>query len=419
MFLFGALLLPAACACNGGGEEGPGYTYKVETMPEWQEGYLDIHHINTGRGNCCFMILPDGTTMLIDIGDEGAQRDVSQDIPDAKPNDSRNPAAWVADYIKYFTRPLGTGGTLDYALMSHFHVDHIGGEVSTAISQNGKSYKLSGITELANLIDIGLLVDRGYPDYDYYPSRSAMLAGNRLTLSNYLKYIDERDAAGQKTEMFKVGSNEQFVLKRSPRDYPDFEIRNVCGNGQVWTGSGSTSRTVYASSSFKQDTGENSASCGIVLTYGKFNYCNCSDIQGENNAGGAVDMETAVSAILDPCEVVLCNHHAFTDAMHDNFIKAVQPDVFVIPVCGIRQPTEPVMERMLDTSLYPGDRMIFATGRMADNDAELGEYADDIRTTGHIVIRVYEGGREYQVFVLSDTTTAYQIVSKTDIMQAD
>lgn len=27
-----------------------------EQLPKWEKGYLDIHHINTGRGNCTFLI---------------------------------------------------------------------------------------------------------------------------------------------------------------------------------------------------------------------------------------------------------------------------------------------------------------------------------------------------------------------------
>ena len=120
----------------------------------------------------------------------------------------------------------------------------------------GKSYKLSGITELANLLDIDLLVDRGYPLYNYYPDNTAMITENKNTLPNYSKFIEERDKLGQKTEMFEVGSNTQFVLKNNPRAYPDFEIRNVCGNGMVWTGSGNSTKIVYPSNSFKAG-GEN------------------------------------------------------------------------------------------------------------------------------------------------------------------
>ena len=43
-----------------------------EQLPSWQKGYLDIHHISTGRGDCTLMILPDGTTMMVDAGDLGS-----------------------------------------------------------------------------------------------------------------------------------------------------------------------------------------------------------------------------------------------------------------------------------------------------------------------------------------------------------
>ena len=42
-----------------------------ERLPGWTAGTLDIHHVNTGRGNATFFLLPDGTTLLIDAGDGG------------------------------------------------------------------------------------------------------------------------------------------------------------------------------------------------------------------------------------------------------------------------------------------------------------------------------------------------------------
>ncbi|MBQ5691486.1 MAG: hypothetical protein IIV24_08330, partial [Alistipes sp.] len=45
---------------------------KVGTvLPSWSEGCLDIHFINSARGECCFYILPDGTTLLVDAGEVG------------------------------------------------------------------------------------------------------------------------------------------------------------------------------------------------------------------------------------------------------------------------------------------------------------------------------------------------------------
>ena len=35
-------------------------------LPAWEEGYMDIHFINTGRGESVYHIFPDGTTLLMD-----------------------------------------------------------------------------------------------------------------------------------------------------------------------------------------------------------------------------------------------------------------------------------------------------------------------------------------------------------------
>ena len=40
-----------------------------DVLPKWQDGYMDIHHINTGMGDCTFFVFPDGTTMLFDAGE--------------------------------------------------------------------------------------------------------------------------------------------------------------------------------------------------------------------------------------------------------------------------------------------------------------------------------------------------------------
>ena len=69
-----------------------------QPLPVWQEGYLDIHQINTGRGNSAFLILPDGTTALIDAGelDPTDPRTMSPRNTPAKPNGDRHAGEWIA-----------------------------------------------------------------------------------------------------------------------------------------------------------------------------------------------------------------------------------------------------------------------------------------------------------------------------------
>lgn len=72
-FTFGFLALGGtALLCRGvsAGEMG-------ESLPLWSPGELDIHHIDTGRGNAASLIGPDGTTLLIDCGASNDGLDVS------------------------------------------------------------------------------------------------------------------------------------------------------------------------------------------------------------------------------------------------------------------------------------------------------------------------------------------------------
>lgn len=116
-----------------------------KTLPLWEEGFLDIHHINTGCGECAFCILPDGTTLLIDAG--GRISDSVRKVSIC-PNDSLPPGIWIAHYIaQHF--PQGKVQQIDYFLSTHFHADH-----------------LEAFEDVAKLIPIDKIIDRDYPTYN-------------------------------------------------------------------------------------------------------------------------------------------------------------------------------------------------------------------------------------------------------------
>src|SRR5690625_4621360 len=139
-----------------------------DPLPRWSEGHLDIHHISTGRGDAAFLILPDGTTLLIDAGDNSMRDHLERFqlmMMDHKPDNSRQPAEWIARYIQ--RRLSGRREPrIDYALITHFHSDHMGGLYPGVKSSSRGSWKISGITEIAEHLHIGKLLDRGWPDYN-------------------------------------------------------------------------------------------------------------------------------------------------------------------------------------------------------------------------------------------------------------
>lgn len=92
-----------------------------EPLPKWTDGCLDIHFINSGRGECAFYILPDGTTLLVDAG-EVVVTDGTE-VPQ-KPDAATRPYIVDAKYIRHFL-PEGSSA-IDWCAPSHFHIDHIG-----------------------------------------------------------------------------------------------------------------------------------------------------------------------------------------------------------------------------------------------------------------------------------------------------
>ena len=397
------LLSSAISGCNRVEPLPDGPSIEKAYVEDWQEGYLDIHQISTGRGNVAWMIMPDGTTMLVDMGDLGTDN-YQQEIMNPRPSASKSPAEWVAQYIENFSKPLEKGTKTDYAFITHFHGDHIGSFDNTAISRPGMAYKLHGITHLAELVDIDKIVDRGWPDYNY-PSAEQVSSFNG-GLGNYTSFMKLRNDNGKTNEQFVVGSDTQFPLKYDPDSYPEFSVRNVAGNLDVWTGTGTgTSHMSFST------TDENEFSCAIRISYGDFSWYTGGDIKSSLT-------EDAVAKACGPTDVVVCNHHAYKDAMHNSFVRQMQAKAYVIPVWDYYHPEAEPLRWMLSTDLYPGDRMVFAAGLVENNRIRLGENGEKIKPAGHIMVRVYEGGDTWQVFVLNDSGTDYEIIYKTDILQS-
>jgi beta-lactamase superfamily II metal-dependent hydrolase len=377
----------------------PDVTNETKTFSKWKEGWLDIHHICTGRGNSTFIICPDGTTMLIDAGDNNYKGSIMSAVP----NENKSPGEWISDYIRRFSQPLKNEKTsLDYAFLTHFHSDHIGRNRNDVPRPHG--YALSGISMVAEQMDIKKIVDRGYPNYDF-PSQKAVINEN---VDNYIKFVKYRQQE-KKTiiEGFEAGSKKQFVLQNKPEKYPDFNIRNIYVNGEVWTGEGTNTKVIHPASA---NPDENMCSGVIKLTYGSFSYYSGGDSIGAIGR----DVETHIADRVGPVDAMIMNHHAQRDATNSYFLGKLSPRVMVIPVWHFEHPHPETLARMTDKTIYPGDRDIFVTGMFKGLSDNLGEAVNVIKPYGHIVIRVYAKGKKYQVFVLNAESEKFEVKYVTD-----
>ncbi len=378
-----------------------------EVVPAWSEGTLDIHHINTGKGNATFFLLPDGTNMLVDAGAAG--RDDARGVP-PKPDASRKPGEWIARYIRQMLGAAGREAVLDYAVMTHFHDDHMGRVAADSKNSSSGTYKLSGITEVGELLPIRRILDRGWPGYDFpYPVRDAMVQNYRA----FLKWQVEKK--GMKVERFEVGRNDQLVLLGARAKYPNFEIRNVVGNTIVWTGVGNNTRQNwpdFAGLKPEQMPGENPLSLGFRLSYGKFDYGSFGDIPGVVPDGGGPwqDMETPVARAVGPVEALLLDHHGNRDSTNAFLLSSLQPQVMLLHAWSSNHPGEDVLHRIYSTRLYPGKRDFFSTNMAQANRDVIGTQMEQMKSQqGHILLRVAPGGEKFHVIVLDDSAETFRV----------
>ena len=105
-------------------------------LSPWTPGTLDIHHIHTGRGNAAFVQFPDGTTLLIDAG--ATPETTNPAVVPARPDTSLRPGEWIGRYVARHT------ASVDYALVTHYHDDHIGAlAIDAPKSARHPAYKLT------------------------------------------------------------------------------------------------------------------------------------------------------------------------------------------------------------------------------------------------------------------------------------
>jgi len=258
---------------------------------------------------------------------------------------------------------------------------------------------LTGVTDVAEVIPVGTVIDRGYPDYSYPTRWSAGFA------RNYFAFIAAREKAGESCERIRVGEDDQIRLGHMAAKYPNFRIRNISGNGATWTGQGSDSTTALPPLDRLQPKDypdENMCSISLLVSYGKFDYFTGGDLHCDTRFGAEAwrDVETPAARAAGPVEVALANHHGYFDAVGAESVRALQPRVWVVPVWHITHLNMAVLERMLSERLYGGARDVFATDLLPATALMNERFMSKVASSsGHVVVRVEPGGDEFRVYV--------------------
>jgi beta-lactamase superfamily II metal-dependent hydrolase len=379
-----------------------------KVLPNWEEGYLDIHVINTGRGESTLYIFPDGTTMMVDAA--GSLLSTDDPIPPTapKPNSSITSGQVIVNYANHFIK--AASNKLNYLLLTHWHPDHMGNYSTDLPLDATGAFRVNGITEVGAKIRVDKMIDREYPDYNLYTNLKSSAMKNQI--ANYRKFTDwAKTAYGTTVERFDVGKADQIVMKQNPSKYSGFQVRNIIANGIVWTGSGAgTINTLPANAADVEaaDSDENIFSIGFHLTYGQFDYFAGGDLQYNGKSTYPwQDVEVPVISVMPVVDVMKANHHGTSNCNGEAFLKRLRPSTVLIHPWRDVQPNPETIGRMYAAN---ADCRIFSTCMTTANATRLSAYLSKFFSTqGHIVVRVEPQGLKYSVYVLDDSNEEYKV----------
>ena len=305
----------------------------------------------------------------------------------------------------------------------HWHSDHGGtpfwctAEVSRKIHWWSVPYKRSGFGIALEDLKFARSIDRGYPDYDDpIPQDTPDHTGRHWR--DILAYLRKRD--GLVCEKLRLGATDQIVPLRS--EVKGFSVFNLCANGKIAFPDG---RVVdcyadrLAANPRPTYLNENGMSLGMIFTYGKFRFYTAGDFSDRWKRADGTEYwtEDTLAEAVPPCQVAKLNHHGHW-SMPEKLVRALRSRVWLSCVWDVLHNVAPVMERLSDERLYPGERLIcpgvFPARRQREDTGKpwLGNVAPASFDGGHVVVDVQPGGERYSVSYLTAADESMRVVSQ-------
>ena len=401
---FGAL---SAVGIAQGGSAEVGRPY-----PGWRPGEMDLHFVYTGCGENMFYRLPDGTAILNDTGDFYRPRDLDQ-VP-LLPSPDRLGGEWMARYL----HRVYPEDTIDYAIFSHWHSDHIGhatydrpaspgGDFRYRTTADGR--KINGFLCVAEEFKFRRYFDHQYPARGMYQTQDS-------SMQLLAPWVEEQRKKGLIVEPFKVGALNQIALQRDPVRYKDmFSIRNICANGVLWDGKcGAHDYAAgHVAVTKKKSIAQNQLSMAFVIQYGKFRYYAGGDVgrRFKVEGGGEVNYEGLVGERVGPVTVCKMNHHGCGDSMDEEFVKAVRAQAYVACMWCPRQAAPKTLKTIMahgDPAILPN---LMPARRRADEAGEAYMKNILVPHVAHVVVKVLPGGGAYRIYLLEAHDESMNVLS--------
>ena len=253
-------------------------------------GHLKMHFVDVEGGQATLIVLPSGESLLVDAGWPG--------------NNGRDAKRIVEAAKSYGLKKI------DYLLVTHYHMDHVG-----------------GVPELAAAFPVGTLIDHG-ADNEHDPGAKKLEAAYEAVVATGVKRLTVRPGdilplRGARVEI--VAANGERIPK------------SVTGGGQPNPTCGSEPRRAV-------DTSENARSIGFVLTFGRFRIVDLGDLTWNKE----LDLSCPDHAI-GPIDLFVVSHHGWQESNSKALVYGLKPRVAVMDN-GARKGGSPAVWRTITSS---------------------------------------------------------------------
>lgn len=235
-----------------------------------KSGHLVVYAIDVEGGQATLFVSPSKTSLLVDTG-----------WPD---NNGRD-----ADRIVAAMHDAGIS-KLDYVLITHFHVDHVG-----------------GVPNLVDRVKVGQFLDHGENREDSDITRhdyAAYLKAIGNTPRRIVHPGDTIEIPGLTTIVLAADGEH---IAKVPGITP--EPNSYCASEPHWD----------------LDTTENPRSAGILIRYGKFRFLDLGDLTKAKEIP-----LVCPDNLIGRVDVYLVNHHGFDQSNTRAFVDGIHPRVAIM-----------------------------------------------------------------------------------------